>query len=429
MSFRVRAASVVVSVAMVSGLGATQASAAFTVPGASGSLKTFLTGETTTKHVLSTPAGSVSCTTVSSSGSVTGPEQSSVTLTPAYSGCEAFGFSSAHIAVNGCSYRLEAPTSEPSLGQGTGTPLQVKCPAGKEITITPTNVGASVCTMKIAEQTSTKGHVVYTNNLRAGVEMDYAANATVEGLHYTGTGSSCGNAETHSDATYSGQTTIKGYEDEGHFLRSGVTVAVEPAAPGSYPFTAPGAFGGQKTFLTTEGTTKHVLTTPAGSVSCSTASFNGSMTGPEQAFWVTLTPSYSGCEAFGFKSTDLAVNGCTYRLEMATVQLGVGEYTAAPFRIFCPVGKEITVTPTSFGASVCTMKIAEQTPSKGHVVYTNNTLPGFEMDFVANATVGAAFTGTGSFCGTSGTAIYSGQTTFRGFENEAHTKWRGVAVG
>jgi hypothetical protein len=426
MSFRVRAASVVASVAVVGCLGTTQASAAFTAPGASESQKTFLTAETTTKHVLTTPEGTVSCTTVSSSGSVTGPEQSSLTLSPTYSGCEAFGFKTTHVTANGCTYRFEAPTSEPTLGQATGTPSQVRCPAGKTITITPTSFGASVCTMQIAEQSPSKGHVVYINNVKAGVEMDYAANATVEGLHYTSTGGACGSNETHSDATYSGQTTIKGYEDEAHSKRYGVTVAV-PGPSLAYPFTAPGAGAGQKTFSTGEGTTTHVFKS-GGEVSCKTSTFSGSVTGSEQLAR-TLAPAYSGCSAFGFTAAHVALNGCTYRLIAPISEPGAGEYTGAPLQILCPAGKKITITPTSFGASVCTQSIAEQSSLAGHVVYTNNAQAGTEMDFLANITVeGIAYTGTGGACGTSGNATYSGQTTVKGYEDEAHAKRFGVTV-
>jgi len=76
--------------------------------------------------------------------------------------------------------------------------------------------------MKIAEQNPTSGDVVYSNNAEGGASMDFLANVTAEGIHYTGTANPCGTSGTN--ATYSGQTTVKGYADQAHATRFGVTV-------------------------------------------------------------------------------------------------------------------------------------------------------------------------------------------------------------
>jgi hypothetical protein len=396
-----------------------------TAPGISGG-QTFLTGETTTAHKFTTPTGSLTCTTVSSSGSVTGAEQSSVTLAPSYSGCTAFGFATAHVKTNGCAYRFEAPSSEPGAGQYTAVPFQILCPAGKAIEITPTSFGVSTCTQFIAEQAPTKGHVIYTNNALTGAEMDYSAEATLEGVHYTGSGGICGNSETHSDGTYSGKTTIKGYSDEGHKTRFGVTVEGSPV----FRFTAPGISGGL-TFLTGETTTAHKFATPNGSLTCTTVTSKGSVTGAEQSS-VTLAPSFSGCTALGFATAHVSVNGCAYRFEAPSSEPSAGQYTAVPFQILCPAGKAIEITPTSFGVSTCTQFIAEQAPTKGHVIYTNNALTGAEMDYSAEATLeGVHYTGSGGICGNSEThsdGTYSGKTTIKGYSDEGHKTRFGVTV-
>jgi len=396
----------------------------FTSPGANTGQKTFLTGEQTATFTFTLPGGTVKCTTLSVAGSVAGPEQTAVTLAPTTSGCMAFGFATAHIKPNGCTYRLEVPTTEPSAGQYTGAPLQFRCPAGKQIEITPTSFGVSVCTQSIADQNPTSGHVIYSNNAELGSEMDYLANATAEGIHYTGTGGSC--AASGTNGTYSGQMTIKGYEDEAHKFRYGVTVAV-PGTP--YPFTAPGAGVSQNSFITGEQVSTFSLGTPGGTVTCTAISLAGSAKGPEQS-QIALSPSYSGCKAFGFGNAHVNANGCTYRFEAPTTEPSAGQYTGAPLQFRCPAGKQIEITPTTFGVSVCTQKIGEQNPTGGHNIYSNNSESGVKMDFLANVTAeGIHYTGTGGVCGTSGTnGTYSGQSTLRGYESEAHSVSFGVTV-
>ncbi len=394
----------------------------FTVPGAGASQKTFLTGEGTAKPVLNT-SGTVECTSSSFSGSVSGPEQTSVTLIPTYIGCSAFGFAITQTKTNGCTYRFEV-TAEPSAETYTGKPFQIICPAGKEIEITPTSFGVSVCTQKIAEQTPSKGHVVYTNNAELGVQMDYLVNATVEGISYTGTGGACGNSG--SNATYSGQTTLKGYEDEAHKLRSGVTVAV-PGSP-IFPFTAPGAGASSPTYLTGHTTSSHIFSAQAGTFKCTSVSFSGSLVGPERSS-VTLVPAYSGCSIFAFVAIHFKTNGCTYRFPAPTTEPSTGTYTGEPPQIVCPAGKEMEITWTSSGSSVCTQKIAEQSPAKGHVEYTNNTEPGGTMDYEMEAVLeGIVISSTGSLCGKAETGTFSGGTTIRGYSNAGHSISFGVTV-
>ena len=397
----------------------------FTAPGASTGQKTFLTGETTTAHKWLTPNGTVSCTTVSFSGSVTGPEQTSLNLAPSYSGCSAFGFATAHIAVNGCTYRFEAPTTEPSAGSYTGAPFQIICPAGKEIEITPTTFGVSACTQKIPEQTPTKGHVVYANNSELGAQMDYSATPTVEAVHYTGTGGLCGKSETHSDATYSGQTTLKGYEDEGHKLPYGMTVGVPGPSP--FPFTAPGAESSKPTYLTGQLTITHSIATPGATYRCTSVSFSGSMVGPDR-YSVDLIPVYSLCSAFATVTMHAKTNGCVYRFPAPVTKLSASEFTGEPFRIVCPAGKKLEFTWTNSGSSICTQTIAEQAPTKGHVVYINES--GSPSDFqISTFGENIAITSTGGLCGPSGTGSLSGQTTIRGYSSAGHFSPFGVAVG
>jgi hypothetical protein len=137
--------------------------------------------------------------------------------------CTAFGFAGAHIKMNECNYTFTTPTAITTnevtfMNNSETLPLHLVCPTGKKIEITPTFLGSSVCTQFVEPQTPTKGHVVGTN---AGTEkeMDITLDITLEGIHYTGTGSSCGNAETHSDATLTGNSTVKCFSDAEHKIR------------------------------------------------------------------------------------------------------------------------------------------------------------------------------------------------------------------
>jgi len=198
-------------------------------------------GET---HKFTTAGGSITCTEAvfTGSGAVAGGAVNEQTVTPSYptttiggaSNCTAFGFAGAHINNNGCTYTFTTPVSigvgevtwtpngtvDPS-GENTGSPHLV-CPTGKSIEITPTFFGASVCTQFVGAQTPTGGHVV-GKNVAGSSPMDIKLEITLKEIHYTGTGSSCGNSETHTDATLTGNSTVKCYSDSTHKTQVGCT--------------------------------------------------------------------------------------------------------------------------------------------------------------------------------------------------------------
>ncbi len=188
--------------------------------------KVFITGIQETEHVFTNEGGTVRCTTSTWSASATPVSGaiSELTLAPTYTGCSAFGFATAHVKVNGCTYTLTTPTTTGVAGEVTWHPSQIHvlCPAGKSIEITPTAFGASICTQFIGEQTPTSGHII-ARNAGTAVAMDITDEVTVKGIHYTGSGGICGNGETHSDAEYSGNTTAKCYSDAGHTKQVGCT--------------------------------------------------------------------------------------------------------------------------------------------------------------------------------------------------------------
>jgi hypothetical protein len=203
--------------------------------------------------------------------------------------------------------------------------------------------------------------------------------------------------------------------------------AIVAQGASAVPLTVEGIAKGSQVFI--QGTTdkegeKHIFKS-SGNVECSHAEYTAAPVVGEGGAVneVTLAPEYKNCVAFGFAGTDIKVNGCTYTLTTPTL-IVTGEVTWHPSQIhvLCPAGKKIEVTPTSFGVSVCTQSIGEQTPTAGHIVARNAGTP-TAMDVTDEATVqGLSYTGTGSACGTAGVnAEYTGKTTVKCYSNAAHT--------
>ncbi|HEX5711818.1 MAG TPA: hypothetical protein VFX85_00725 [Solirubrobacterales bacterium] len=105
-----------------------------------------------------------------------------------------------------------------------------------------------------------------------------------------------------------------------------------------------------------------VFTTTAGTVQCPTATYHATV--EKATTSVPVTPTYSGCTAFGFPAV-IDLNGCTYKFN-----IGAGETTEGTADLVCPAGKEITVTAISAGIVKCTVHVAPQT-GLGSLKYTN----------------------------------------------------------
>lgn len=157
---------------------------------------TTLSGSQVTKNVFHVPgAGTVECSTATFAGTQTGTAVSDVTITPTYSGCVAFGFSSTHINMNGCQYTFTTPSNFKATSD-------VICPGSNKIQITPTFFGSSVCTVQVGAQTPSG--VVDLENKES--ESHVLVTATVTGIAHS---AGCG-ASAASDGEYTGSVTEKG---------------------------------------------------------------------------------------------------------------------------------------------------------------------------------------------------------------------------
>jgi len=99
--------------------------------------------------------------------------QSTLTITPMYTNCKAFGFLEATVSTNGCNYELTTPSETAT--DVYSSAVHVRCPSA------PILITAATCKLTIGEQ-SPGGSVVVTNNTAAG---DVSAKANVTGINYT----------------------------------------------------------------------------------------------------------------------------------------------------------------------------------------------------------------------------------------------------
>ncbi len=208
-------------------------------------------------------------------------------------------------------------------------------------------------------------------------------------------------------------------------------IAAGTAAAGETYTSEVGA--GVQTFVTMEKTSNLVFATPSGEFTCTTVGLPGEAkpAGPA-AHEITINPSYSGCTAFGFTS-HLTNNGCHYVLTTPT-DLGGGKWTIHPWHLVAStksVEQCFTITPTFFGASVCTQSVPPQTPTGGHIIATNTGTAG-AMDVRLEITFsGTHYTGTGGVCGDGTThtdATLTGSLTVKCYSNVTHTTQVGCTI-
>jgi hypothetical protein len=156
----------VVAVLAFAAFGASAASAA---EYKASSYPTTATGESASGNdVFNTEAGKVECK-ANYSTTLTAASKT-LTAAPTYTGCKAFGFLEATVAMNGCTYRFNEPT-----GSFSAT-VNIVCGA------TPIKITAATCTATVGSQL-TGGSVALTNN--AGPPKFVTEKASVTGVAYT----------------------------------------------------------------------------------------------------------------------------------------------------------------------------------------------------------------------------------------------------
>jgi hypothetical protein len=121
---------------------------------------------------------------------------------------------------------------------------------------------------------------------------------------------------------------------------------------------------GEPTTITGSQNTTNAFHVPgAGTVECTTATFH-SVQPKTTAAELTVHPTYSGCKAFGFANTHVTTTGCDYTFTEPNAS------TQSVTHVVCSGTNLITITPTVFSSSVCTVTVGTQSPS-GNVSFKN----------------------------------------------------------
>jgi hypothetical protein len=152
--------------------------------------------------------GSVTCKTVNIGLSTQTVNTESVTVRPVYGGCKFNSVIATDVdfTTNGCEYVFSNGATSGSTTNGT---LNLNCNAGSAgviITITGSNC-------KITIPTQDVGTVAIDNTGGPGPTRDLTLTGNQPGIHSTETGSECPEPGTHTNGTYVGNVTIKGFID------------------------------------------------------------------------------------------------------------------------------------------------------------------------------------------------------------------------
>jgi hypothetical protein len=157
--------------------------------------------------------------------------------------------------------------------------------------------------------------------------------------------------------------------------------------------------------------TKHKFTVDGSSVECSTATFqSGSVTTPRTS--LLITPTYSGCKAFGFVGASVEMNGCKYEFLQpnsleGNVKFACGTNKARVFSSFLGSECEVLIGETgNTNLSKVTYKNEPTSPTK--VLVTAN-VTGITAEKIKD-TGSCPLSGVG----TTTTASYTGTTLTEG---------------
>lgn len=177
-----------VIVGALTAVAAASASAASFEASETGPIKGHALSGSAGKQIFTTNAGTVECTSASTTGNVTELSAESQVVTVNYGGCTAFTIAS--VEISPAEYRLHAGGSVDILNTIT-------------ITVHPPLLKA--CTVTVGPQTGL-GSVSYENTSPVKNIIEKSA---VEGIKYKGSSGVCGNTEEHANGTYTGGNEVE----------------------------------------------------------------------------------------------------------------------------------------------------------------------------------------------------------------------------
>src|SRR5436853_1387024 len=241
-----------------------------------------LTGSQSTSHKFTITGASITCTTVTYTGTTPAATFETLELHPEYSGCTVFGFVGATINTAGCQYifNINSPT------------VTLKSCSAGAIVVTASNAFGK-CVMEVPNQSGINGQSFGTGGPALGHDILVSSNATnISAKITTSTGICPVSVGTHSSGVYTGTTTVR-------------------AASGEL-MAAPKFHGGAGAALTGQQSVSHKFTLTGSSLTCNTVMFSGSVGATGTSETQEMHPEFSGCIAFGFVTSTVNTAACEY---------------------------------------------------------------------------------------------------------------------
>jgi hypothetical protein len=173
-----------------------------------------------------TGGGTVTCNHVTYEGTFV-DEDSTLRVTPSWTGCTAFGLANAHVTETGCDYLFHMTTNHTPNFTAQAT---LDCQAGGHVIITVTTFGNSVCTITFGDQ-DVPGDVNVTNAGGATPTMDINVHGTLSGIKYNVTTDhsfACPSVGSYTNGEYHANgATLRAYSDVAHTNQVDVTVETD----------------------------------------------------------------------------------------------------------------------------------------------------------------------------------------------------------
>jgi len=268
-----------------------------------------------------------------------------LTVVPSFSECTTFGAASGAINPNGCSFTLHAGSKWTAQYVGS---VDVGCPAGKAIEISGGN-----CAVSISAQ-SGLNTVGLTN---AGSPSTVKASLEAAKLKYNvtndGFGCPLSGVGAGEDGTLGGTAVISATNS----AKAAVALSVSGDEEESHsPTVEAEKYPAPLVAEQESGLSPLVFSIQGSNATC--AKVTGSGTQSLASTQLAFGPTFSECTSFGFTSSTISVNGCSFAFNAGSA-LGGGKYSAT-LGLTCPEGKALEIT-----TSACAVTIPSQSNLSG----------------------------------------------------------------
>jgi hypothetical protein len=256
------------------------------------------------------------------------------------------------LRMNGCTFSYH-PGAETAPGKFDGT-FDIG-PGG----CGPIVLKTSRCELSIGAQT---GLAATFTNVGSGSSSSVRIEANATNLKLTQkklVGSGCTNA-TIENGKWQAAWVVTGEDANNQAIgvrvvdQVPVAIGIEGSPPQFVTEKYPASLSGEQ-----GAPYEHVFGTSAGQSSCENAQFDSEISAPTTS--LPFSAQYSVCTVTGFAGGTVAMNGCTYGLNVSNA----GTPYVGTVDIVCPAGKAIELTSKLFTVKKCTTTIGSQSGLAG----------------------------------------------------------------